>query len=476
MEMDKNILSRIKEILKSNPRGMNVTEIVGEIKMNRQSVSKYLEMLVMSGHVDVRNFGPSKVYYLSQRLPVSAMLSLSYGFIIVLDKMLNIINVNDHFLEFVGVKREDMMYKSFEKFAFPIEFEPSIMPEVRGALDGKESSIEAFYKRKGSESYFDVRFIPMVMDDGEKGVAIFFEDITDRKRWEEELRIAHAELEARVRDRTMELEVANKALTKEIDQRIKLNHALMDSQRTLETLISNLPGIAYRCKNDEHWTMDFISHGSIDIIGYKPEDLIGNSRISYEEIVHPDDRDMIRRQIQAAIDLNEPFNLTYRIVTAPGKIRRVNEQGRAVFSHDGKLVDIEGYISDITDLIDMKVSRDQSEAKYRALVENISDGIWELDKDLKFVYMSPRIFDIIGFKPEDAIGKTPYDMMLPEERKRMKQALAPLHKTPKPFSFLKCCLRHKNGSRVMVDINGIPFFNEHHELQGYRGVTRKIAP
>ena len=180
MEMDRRALSRIKEILKVNPRGMNVTEVAGEIKMNRQSVAKYLEMLVMSGHVDVRSFGPSKVYYLSQRMPISAMLSLSYDFVILLDKQLKVLNVNDKFLEFTGVGRDDILYKSVDHLAFPIQFEPSIMPNMKEALKGTESDAEAYYKKNGMESFYNIKFIPMVLDDGEKGITIIFEDITKR--------------------------------------------------------------------------------------------------------------------------------------------------------------------------------------------------------------------------------------------------------------------------------------------------------
>ena len=54
MDVDRNALARIKDLLKGRPRGMNVTEISREMGMNRQSAAKYLEMMVMSGHVDVR--------------------------------------------------------------------------------------------------------------------------------------------------------------------------------------------------------------------------------------------------------------------------------------------------------------------------------------------------------------------------------------------------------------------------------------
>ncbi len=184
MDIDREGLSRIKELLKNNPRGMNVTEIAREIGMNRLSVAKYLEMLVISGHIDVKAFGPSKVYFLSQRLPISAMLSLSSDFIVILDKDLRIINVNDKFLEFTNSKRNDILFQKLDKLSFPIEFRPSLIPSVTAALNGKNFTSEAYFKKRENESFFNIKFIPLVLDDGQKGVTILFEDITDKKRIE----------------------------------------------------------------------------------------------------------------------------------------------------------------------------------------------------------------------------------------------------------------------------------------------------
>ncbi len=86
MDFNKKKLELIKEVLKSNPRGMTVTAIAKEINMNSHSVGRHLEVLAAAGHVDVTVFGRSKVYYLSQRLPISAMLSLSSDIILILDK------------------------------------------------------------------------------------------------------------------------------------------------------------------------------------------------------------------------------------------------------------------------------------------------------------------------------------------------------------------------------------------------------
>ncbi|HTH44765.1 MAG TPA: PAS domain-containing protein, partial [Oxalicibacterium sp.] len=68
----------------------------------------------------------------------------------------------------------------------------------------------------------------------------------------------------------------------------------------LGTLLSNLDGMVYRCRQDAYWTMEFVSQGCFALTGYKEEELLFNSRVSYEEIVHPDDRDFVRIVIEQA--------------------------------------------------------------------------------------------------------------------------------------------------------------------------------
>jgi PAS domain S-box-containing protein len=273
MEMDKDVLSRIKGVLKNNPRGMSVIEIAGEIRRNRQSVAKYMEMLVMSGHVDVHNFGASKVYYLTQRLPISALLNLTSGFIIILDGNLNVINVNDHFLEFVNIEREDLMYKGFEKFAFPIEFKPSIIPNIKDAVNGTESTIEALYAKKDNLLYFKIKFIPMVLEDGDPGVTIFFDDVTDRRRIEE----AHSQLAAIV-------------------------------EASSDAIISETPDGAITSWNK----------GAERIYGYKADDIIGKPISILVPEGYPDDIPLILKKIR------QGENIIYH------KAKRVRKDGKLI--------------------------------------------------------------------------------------------------------------------------------------------------
>ncbi len=123
--------------------------------------------------------------------------------------------------------------------------------------------------------------------------------------------------------------------------------ALQENQRALATLISNLPGMAYRCRNDHNWTMEFVSEGSFDLTGYHPDELIESRKISYGDLIHPEDRESVWNEVQAALREDRPFQVTYRLRTLQGE-KWVWEQGQGVPNAADEVVALEGFITDIT--------------------------------------------------------------------------------------------------------------------------------
>jgi len=134
----------------------------------------------------------------------------------------------------------------------------------------------------------------------------------------------------------------------DITERKLAETELRERERFLSTLISNLPGFAYRCRNDRDWTMEFISDGCTEITGYAPEDFIGNSTLAFNDIIHPEFREKLWKTWQEQLESNTVFEEEYPLITRDGSIRWVWEKGRGVFSGDGKLLFLEGFISDIT--------------------------------------------------------------------------------------------------------------------------------
>jgi PAS domain S-box-containing protein/putative nucleotidyltransferase with HDIG domain len=132
-------------------------------------------------------------------------------------------------------------------------------------------------------------------------------------------------------------------------QREAALEALEESRRSLLTLMGNLPGIAYRCRNDPRRTMELVSEGCLELTGYAPEDLTLNRTLSFNDLIHPEDREFVREETDSHVKRKVPYQIAYRITTARGDVRWVWEKGSGVFGKTGDLVALEGFITDITD-------------------------------------------------------------------------------------------------------------------------------
>lgn len=181
MELYQNELAIVKKILKENPRGMTISDISRKIKINRNSVGKYLDILLVSGHAEMVAFGPAKVFFPSKRVPISNILNFISDFIIVIDKDLKIVQVNENFLNLFDIQLDSVLGNKIDdllKISLKI---PELIPNIKNALDGKESSIETSFKNETKKFYFKIKHIPTTLDNGEPGVGLIIEDITKQK-------------------------------------------------------------------------------------------------------------------------------------------------------------------------------------------------------------------------------------------------------------------------------------------------------
>lgn len=141
------------------------------------------------------------------------------------------------------------------------------------------------------------------------------------------------------------------SLERRVAERDRAEEALQESQRALSTLMSNLPGMAYRCRDDRERTIQFVSEGCFELTGYTPLGLTGNRETSFGRLIHPHDREMVWNEVQAALQTQRHFQITYRIVTAAGQEKWAWEQGRGVFSARGDLLAVEGFVADATERV-----------------------------------------------------------------------------------------------------------------------------
>jgi len=139
------------------------------------------------------------------------------------------------------------------------------------------------------------------------------------------------------------------ALGRDITEKIMAEQALCESERKLANLLANLSGMAYRSAYLASRTMQVVSEGCQILTGYTADELTDDRHVSYESLIHPDDRDPVWQQIRNAVEQHSPYHLNYRILTSQGQEKWVWEQGSAVADDDGQVIALEGFITDITD-------------------------------------------------------------------------------------------------------------------------------
>ncbi|MFO7686958.1 MAG: PAS domain S-box protein, partial [Desulfobacterales bacterium] len=213
----------------------------------------------------------------------------------------------------------------------------------------------------------------------------------------------------------------------DITDRKSAQEQLTESERRLSTLMANLPGMAYRCLNDEFWTIKFVSDGCFELTGLQTDHLVDNQRTSYADLIHPDDRVMFYDTIQDSLAKREQFNITYRIFAATGKEKWVLEKGQGVFTDTGELAAIEGFITDITERRRSEEALRLSEEKFRLAFQTSPDSI-NLNRlsDGMYIDINEGFTKLMGFTWPDVVGKTSVDLNIwvdPADRGRLVQSL-----------------------------------------------------
>ncbi len=129
---------------------------------------------------------------------------------------------------------------------------------------------------------------------------------------------------------------------------------------------------------------------------------------------------------------------------------------------------------DMADAAQMEALR-QSEARFRDLLETISDLIWEVNPDGVYTFVGPHVRDLLGYEPEELLGKTVLDLLLPEDKPRFEALFRAIRTGRQPVRFLKNRNVRKDGRIVYLETSAVPFFDAGGNLAGYRGVDRDIT-
>ncbi|MBT1062484.1 PAS domain S-box protein [Bowmanella sp. Y26] len=169
------------------------------------------------------------------------------------------------------------------------------------------------------------------------------------------------------------------AFITDISQRLRMEKALKDNEAKYRSLISNIPGAAYRCQADIGFAMIFISEAVEQLTGFAAEDFIlPNPKRNFSDLFHPEDRDRLLEMSS----YEEHFCVEYRIIDRFGNVRWMLDNGGPVRNEQGEVVWLDGFIMDITsrkqmeqELLVAKERAEQAAAARSAFLANMSHEI-----------------------------------------------------------------------------------------------------
>ncbi len=185
----------------------------------------------------------------------------------------------------------------------------------------------------------------------------------------------------------------------DITGRRQVDAELRDRNRSYRALLANISGMAYRCRNDAAWTMDLVSEGCLALTGYTVEELRDNRRIAFGDLILAEDAEPLWAKCQRNLDLHLRCSNEYRIRTATGEVKWVWDQAEGGYDADGRLLAIEGLVTDISDRRQAQAALRQSEERFELAMRATRDAVWEWNCVTGETYWSQSAFALMWHEP-----------------------------------------------------------------------------
>ncbi|MCH8180850.1 MAG: PAS domain S-box protein [Proteobacteria bacterium] len=161
------------------------------------------------------------------------------------------------------------------------------------------------------------------------------------------------------------------AFASDISEPQRMERALRDSEAQFRSLISNIPGISYRCRMEQGWPMEFISDAAEHLTGWPPAAFLGKTpQISFSELVSPADAERIADVVKQAAEQEQQFVLEFPLRSRDGQTRWMWGNGSLVRAADNSVKWIDGVLLDITERRQMEnelvLAKEHAEAAAQA--------------------------------------------------------------------------------------------------------------
>ncbi|MRR37505.1 PAS domain S-box protein, partial [bacterium] len=254
-------------------------------------------------------------------------------------------------------------------------------------------------------------------------------------------------------------------------ERKQIEAALSSSEKRYRTLVETAED--FITEVTARGVIVYASPRLYDITGYKPAEVLGKTPFDFMDSRHAA---RWRRFFDEKVKNKERIKGYQNTLILPdGSSLTLETNASPFFDSGGKLL---GYCAASHDITHLKKTEDalrESERRYRNLVETIDEYIAETDATGRCTYASPKVYDFIGYRPDEVIGKRPFDFMEPAEAERVERIFGNKASKGEPFDSLEHMMIHKNGALVVMEVTGTPFFGEDGKPLGYRTISRDIT-
>ena len=372
MDSNTDAVSPLLQVLKEQPRGMSVSDIAAAVGVNRNTVSRYLDILLVSGQVEMKAYGKAKVFYLSQRVPISAMLNFSSDLVLVLDRNRRIIQANDAICAFAGVERDDIIGKYVEESHLAALDHPLIQDRIVEALNGSEVVEELRFLRHVEELFFQAKFLPTAFNDGSPGVTIILEDITERRRAEE---------------------------------------ALRESEALYRSLVENINDLVLNV--DETCAFTYVSPKSREILDYTPEEML---RKAPWDFMAPEKAERVKLRLTALLFNPEPRILfEWTMLHRAGNSIILEVSGTPIYDMIGDFTGYRMVCRDVTERVHATKRVAQWKSFLYSVVNNIPSMVFVQEVQENTIVFSNRAAEtFLGMTQEEMAGKQAKDILPPD--------------------------------------------------------------